>query len=119
MTAYRTGYGTGLYGVKAYGLDGSTLSGAAIVSPVATVAADGQRKRTASSAALCDLSTTAAPRVVRAASVSVVISATLTPNGRRKWEPEPDTPEIWNTISPASGIWSDAPSAPEIWTEVA
>lgn len=119
MTAYRTGYGTGLYGIKAYGLDGSTFSGAMLVSAGATVVANGQRKRTASSAVLCDLSVSAAPRVVRAASAVVVINATLRPNGRRKWEPEPDTPETWKAISPASGIWSDVSSASEIWTEVA
>lgn len=119
MTAYRTGYGTGPYGAKAYGLDGSFVVGAAVASANATVSPSASVKRAASAAISASLVVTPVARTVQVTSAAVVINVTLTPNGRRKWEPEPDTPEIWNTISPASGIWSDAPSAPEIWTEVA
>jgi hypothetical protein len=54
----------------------------------------------------------------RVQSSGVLISALLstTCNAVKKWEPIPDTPEIWTPVDPATEIWQYAPNAPGNWT---
>jgi hypothetical protein len=56
-------------------------------------------------------------RVQNAASV-IVCAASVVANGRKKWEPEPDTPETWTPVAENSKTWQDAGSTPESWSAV-
>ena len=48
------------------------------------------------------------------ASISITNSATC--NMIEKWEPEPNTPETWTPVDPATEIWHTASNAPTNWT---
>jgi hypothetical protein len=109
MTAYRTGYGTGLYGVRAYGLDGSVINADAVVSCAATATSAGERARTAVADVSSVVSIDVDARRATAASAVIAASAAFAASARLKWEPEPITAEIW----------TDVPETAEIWTEVA
>ena len=109
MTAYRTGYGTGLYGVRAYGLDGSVIDADAVVSCAATTTSVAERARTAAADVSSVVSVDVDVRKATAASAVIAASAAFAASARLKWEPEPITAEIW----------TDVPETAEIWTEVA
>ena len=109
MTAYRTGYGTGLYGVRAYGLDGSVIDADAVVSCAATITSVAERVRTAAADVSGVVSVDVDVRKATAASAVIAVSAAFAASARLKWEPEPITAEIW----------TDVPETAEIWTEVA
>lgn len=119
MTAYRTGYGTGLYGVRAYGLDGSILPVSTTATTQASVSCSVARIRPASATANALSAASAIVATVQTTGATVQINAILTANARLFWEPEVETPEVWTAVPPASATWMDASSASEIWTEVA
>jgi hypothetical protein len=48
--------------------------------------------------------------------ISTLLSTTC--NAVKKWEPIPDTPEVWTGVDPSSKVWQDAGSTPESWSAV-
>lgn len=53
------------------------------------------------------------------ASASTAISVIFTASARLKWEPEPDSPEVWTDRPLVVATWTDISDASEIWTEIA
>ena len=77
-TTYRTGFGTGAFGVRAYGVDGVLKDGEAIVIGVTSTAAANVRVRLSGSIIASSSSNTSDATRVREVSASASVSASST-----------------------------------------
>ena len=119
MTAYRTGYGTGAYGVRLYSLDGEIFDATATVSAAAVVQTSAQRVYEVSAEATPQSGATASVERIFAGSAVVAAHAIVAPNLLLKWEPNSPQSEIWAHQAAAADIWTPVTASSETWTRAA
>jgi hypothetical protein len=59
---------------------------------------------------------TAFVRRVRPGAETIVITASMTANGRYLWEPEPVLPEIWTDLPVTGETWTPQTTSSQTWT---
>lgn len=109
MAVYRTGFGTGAYGVEVFGLDGNIADASAVASASVSVTAAAQRiQNVSATASIVTLVETTALGYKGLGSVLSSISCIVTITATKKWEPGSNTAETWTPVANTAETWTIA-----------
>ena len=119
-TEYRNGFGDGVFGVGAFGLDGSfkNISGTASASLTSTITVI--RVQSLSSAAVSSaLTNSITVNRVQSSSGASTIALVASCTARKLWEAISEGLEAWTDSTEISTNWTDRTSTSTTWTEAA